>query len=648
MSAIAGIYYLNHRPVERADLGKMIDILAHRGPDGANIWSEGSIGLGHRMLYTTPESLLENLPLVRSSGELVITADARIDNRDELIAALDISDRPAEKITDSELILAAYQKWGESCPEQLLGDFAFAIWDGTKQVLFCARDHFGVKPFYYYLSEQAFIFATEIKAIVGIPEVPRRINEVKVGDYLTSVFDDTATTFYQGILRLPPAHSMTVSSTGTRLQSYWSLDPMRELKLGDDEEYAQEFRKIFTEAVRCRLRSAFPVGSLLSGGLDSSSVTCVARNLLNQDKTQPLPTFSMIFDEVSECDERRFINTVLAGGNIEPHYIHGDHYTPLTDIDQIFWHEDEVFYAAGLSTTWKLCDAANQQGVRILLQGHDGDGTVSHGLGYLQELARMGRWFTLAQELRGLSKTFNQSYWELLWGYVQQYGLEPILSKSKLFKRIWRGVWRRIRLLSDRPARPAWNANLNPEFIERIDLAQRYQSKQQAESSIQTERQDHYQTLTGGMQPFALEVLDKAAAAFAIEPRYPFWDKRLVEFCLSLPANQKLHQGWSRMVMRRAMTDILPVEIQWRRDKSNFFPNFSKKLLLACEQQHLDEVILNNSELIEKYVDINAFREAYHRFVSGDRAMPAYVYAIWRFVSLALWLQYTTLTSSNQ
>lgn len=645
MSAIAGIYYLDDRTVERVDLGRMIDILAHRGPDGSDIWNEGPVGIGHRMLWTTPESLLEKLPLVNQTGDLVLTADARIDNRDELIAALALNDRPVEKITDSQLILAAYEKWGDRCAEQLLGDFAFAIWDRRKQVFFCARDHFGVKPFYYYSSGRTFVFATEIKALLCLPEVPRRLNEVRVGDYLTSMFDDTAITFYQDIMRLPPAHSMTVSREGTHLQSYWSLDPTRELRLGSDEEYAEAFRELFTEAVRCRLRSAFPVGSMLSGGLDSSSITCVARQLLAQNKGQPLPTFSVIFDEITECDERPFINAVLSQGGFEPHYMHGDQRSPLTDLDRILWHQDEAFFGPGLAImTWGLCGTANEQGVRILLDGHDGDGTVSHGFGYLHELARAGRWLTLAIELRGTARIYNESSWGLLWSYVRRYGLDPLISRFqvlKLVRRIWRALLRRVRRGRNQSTdRPAWNANLNPDFVQRIGLAERYQAWRQAESaSAQNERESHYRTLTAGVQPLGLEVLDKAAAAFSIEHRYPFWDKRLVEFCLALPPEQKLHRGWSRMVMRRAMADILPVKVQWRADKSNFLPNFSHGLL-AFERERLNQVIMNDSRVIQEYVDITVLREAYHRFLSRESLeRPEDVFAIWRVVSLALWLR---------
>lgn len=281
MSGIMGIYYLGDRPVDREDLGMMVETLAHRGPDGADIWIDNSVGFGHRMLWTTPESLLEKLPLANSTGDLIITSDARIDNRDELISKLQLNNCASEKITDSQLILAAYEKWGEQSPEHLLGDFAFAIWDKRQQSVFCARDHLGVKPFYYYYQAgKAFIFASEIKALLCLQQVPRQLNEVRIADYLTLTMEDRAITSYQDILRLPPAHSMVVSQSGMEIKSYWELDPHREIKMDSNEAYAEKFREIFTEAVRCRLRSAFPIASQLSGGLDSSAVTCVARDLL--------------------------------------------------------------------------------------------------------------------------------------------------------------------------------------------------------------------------------------------------------------------------------------------------------------------------------------------------------------------------------
>ena len=646
MSGIVGIHYLDERPVDGENLSKMVDILAHRGPDGADIWVDGCVGFGHRMLWTTPESLIEKLPLVNQRGDLVITADARIDNRDELIAALQTNNRPADKITDSDLILAAYEKWGEDCPQHLLGDFAFAIWDERKQILFCARDHFGVKPFYYYFSNNTFVFGSEIKAIFCLSEVPRQVNEVRIGDYLIKNFDDTIITSYQDILRLPPAHSMKVSSAGIKIQNYWKLDPEKEIRLSSDEEYAQEFRRIFTEAVRCRLRSALPVGSLLSGGLDSSSITCVARKILAQEGKKILDTFSAIFDNNTECDERTFINAVLDGGNLKPHYVNGDERTPLSDIEKILWHQDEVFFAPGLPImSWGLYGATKKEGVRVLLDGHDGDGVVSHGYGYLHELARQGRWLALAIEIRGVSKIYNQSAWETFWLYFYNYGMNSVSRKPfrhlrRLRKAIRQRLFKGMSQSNQSELLSQWSDNINPEFIERINLEERYRELQQSSmASLESARREHYKTITSGLQVHALEVLDKAAAAFSIEQRYPFWDKRLVEFCLAIPAEQKLNNGWSRMIMRRAMTNILPMEVQWRTSKMDFSPNLYHNLLVY-DKSYLEDLIFGDLTAINEYVDIKALPGLYQRLRSQkDSQTSQNVFSIWQFVCLRLWLR---------
>ena len=644
MSGIVGIHYLDARPVERENISKMVDILAHRGPDGADIWVDGCVGFGHRMLWTTPESLIEKLPLVNQRGDLVITADARIDNRDELIAALQINNRPSDKVVDSELILAAYEKWGEDCPEHLLGDFAFAIWDKRKEILFCARDHFGVKPFYYYFANNTFVFGSEIKAIFCLQEVPREVNEVKVAEYLSIETDDKSITFYNEILRLPPAYKMTVNSKTLELQCYWSLDYNRELRLSSDEEYADAFCKLFTEAVRCRLRSAFPIGSMLSGGLDSSSITCVARKFIAEKETNKLHTFSAVFDKVSECDERVFQDAVIAQGNIEPYRFNADRFSPLTDFKQVLWHQDEAYSTGNLYLNWNLYKPASQNSVRIILDGFDGDSTVSHGLGYLAELANTEQWFYLAKQIKDYCTRVGEPWREALWSWIWSYKINPIIVKSGISKilRRSRKLFRRNQPLQQSALnnQPAWRKLINPEFMEQINLIERLKNQP---NRPQTERESHYRRLIEAGMPRTLETLDKAAGAYGIELRFPFWDKRLIEFCLSLPPEQKISKGWTRMVMRRAMKHILPQQVQWRVGKTNMHPGFEQGLL-EFEQARLEQIILHNPKVIEKYVNITALQQAYHRYLS-KQVTPEEVNSIWRAVSLALWLEQTDLTT---
>jgi asparagine synthase (glutamine-hydrolysing) len=677
MSAIVGVYSLDSRPARRSDLERMTATLAHRGPDGEGIWTEGPVGLGHRMLWTTPESLREQLPVGNGAGGLVLTADARIDNREELNDRLGLHPRAPGPITDSELILAAYERWGVHCPAALLGDFAFAIWDSRNQALFCARDHFGVKPFFYYASGRTFAFASEIKAIFCLPEVPRRLNEVRVADYLVSLFADKAITFYENILRLPPGCRMTVTRDGTRLASYWELDPSREVRLRSDGEYAEAFREQFAAAVRCRLRSAFPVGSLLSGGLDSSSVTCMARRLIAGSNGPCLPTFSAVFDAVPECDERPFIGAVLAQGGYEPAVVPGDQHGPFGDLEQILWFEDEAIYGPGLFLSWVLHAAARDRGVRVLLDGHDGDATVSHGYGYLDDLARSGRWLALAIEAKGVARLYREPAGKLWWHYARQYGIASQVAESRALRsiqRVQRAVSYRLRRGRQRPPGTlSLGATVHPDFRRRIGLAERYRAARLAGgggalSAAQrpasgagddrrpgprgrpdpaggalTARTEHYQTLADGAQTFGLELLDRAACAFSLEVRYPFWDKRLIEFCLALPPEQKLSRGWSRVVMRRAMAGILPEKVRWRSDKTDFGPNLARGLR-TFERDRLDRAILGDTSVIEPYVDLSVVHEIYRRFVAGDvRAHPHEVFAIWRVASLALWLQYSGL-----
>ena len=636
MSAITGISRLDGSIAARGEIERMTEVLAPRGPDDSGVWSEGAIALGHRMLWTTPESLHEKLPRADESN-LVITADARIDNRAELRPLLGLSEDP--DASDSEFILRAYGKWGESCTEHLIGDFAFAVWDTKQEKLFCARDHFGVKPFYYHHAPgKLFAFATEIKSLLCLPDVSREIDEAWVGEYLAPMPYDPVITAYQDVLRLPPAHAMVVDKNAMRLRNYWSLDAKRESRLGSDREYAERFEKLFTEAVRCRLRSAYPVASMLSGGLDSSSVACVAQNLLGAGES--LLTFSNVFDEVPECDERPFIEAVLAQGDFKSHYLHADRIGALSKTDELLRHLDEAWAGPGLFAFRDLGAAVQSGGARVLLDGHGGDEVVSQGYLRIKELARQNKWMTVSRELKGVSKIYGEPLSKLLWLCVRNYKINPLIAGDKKLIEAMRFLWRTTRGKRRRePAakKLAWESLLNADFVRRSDLRERFDRSQQDDPwRAQTERESQLRILNQAAQPAAFEEAAQACGGLELELRYPFYDVRLVEFCLSLPSEQKLSGGWPRIILRRAMKEVLPDKVRWRTDKTDFLPNTSRALL-KLDAQRLGTAV-SQLEAIDQYVKIDFVRDIYHRLSSGA-ANPLELLMLWRVVTFSLWLQ---------
>ena len=632
MSAIAGVYRTDGQLVNRHEVERMISALGHRGPDGTSTWSSGPAALAHAALWTTPESRREILPLVGGSGN-VIVADARLDNRQELLAALRVV---ATEVGDGELILRAYESWGDGCVSRLIGDFAFAIWDSRSRSLFCARDHIGVKPFYYHRAPTGFVFGSEIKALLTDPSVPYRLNEDRVADHLVGFFGNRTSTFYRDIDRLPAGHTLTVSRAGVRLRPYWSFDDRRQLGLGSDEAYAEAFRECFAEAVRSRLRGNH-VGCLLSGGLDTSSIVGTARLIRAAAADGNLDTFSAIFPglpaaDLRRIDERHFVNVLVGQGGLAPHEVRGDLVSPLADVHRALWHLDEAFAAPNLYLHWALYGAAQRQGVTVMLDGIDGDTTVSHGLEHLAVLARRGKVIPLTRELRALSQRHGAAMSNLF----REFVLRPLVPSS--LRRLGR------RLRGQEPAYLSHTV-IRPEFARRMGVHDRVEAAERLhERPLGSAREAHRRGMESALIPYALEMADKAAAAFGVEPRYPFFDRRLMELCLAMPATQKLGGGWTRLVMRRAMRGILPEEVRWRAGKANLTPNFTRRLV-AQDRSLLEEVVHGDPSVLEEYVDIPALRRTYDRYVSQPTSERDAL-SVYSAVVLALWLQKAKLAAS--
>jgi asparagine synthase (glutamine-hydrolysing) len=524
----------------------------------------------------------------------------------------------------------------------------------------------GVKPLAYYRTNDVFAFASEMKALFCVPGVPRVIDEVQAAMLLEESLDDAERTLFQGVLRPPAGHSLTVAKGRTRLWRYWAPDAAREIRLSSDEEYAQQFRDVFSEAVRCRLRTQQPIGTALSGGLDSSSITCMARDLLRLSSGPALHSFSAIFPSLPPewlrvVDERRFMNEVILAGGIEPHFVRVDNVSPLHEVDRMMWHFDQASIAYNMYMHWALFGAAQSAGCRVFLDGLDGDTTVCHGMGLLDDMLAAGCWDAFAQEVKALAHRAGGTPRRLLHRHAFAHLAQ--LARTGEWKRWAKGVgqlrkhfhlslWQcaRSSLLSPlvlQPARTALRQRGHPlthwtasRLVEHVRRQQRAHDTTDREVTASSSRHEHARSFLRPIHQHALELVDKAAAPFALEPRYPFFDRRLIEFCVALPMEQRLSRGWTRAILRRAMTDVLPREVQWRPGKQDLSPNFQLGLL-GRDRALVDSAVLGGASAVRRIADVTALRRAYRRSVTralGTLGPSSDEAALYRAAVLDGWL----------
>ncbi|MCB0256375.1 MAG: asparagine synthetase B [Anaerolineae bacterium] len=386
MSGVFGIIRLPGAVVADVELTPMAETLKHRGPDGINYFARGNAGLGHCMLQSTPESLHEVLPFRDEAAGMTITADARIDNREQLFADIPVRATGGQVITDSQLILHAYLKWGEACVDHLLGDFVFAIWDERSQSLFVARDHMGCKPFYYHCRDGLFVFASSAMAVARVPEVKATLNEGRVADYLVQELEGINKTcsWYNEISRMPPAQCGYFRNNHFQYRQYWTLEPTDLSHLKTDEDYLQAFTEVYTEAVRCRLRCQTEPASMLSGGLDSSTIVALARDIQASKGHASLRTYSGISETGEISGETRSVLAVISQGKLRSNCLQPpDLDVYATDLNNGFSLLEDPFDGSWVLLSMMFMKAA-QDGVRILLSGLDGDHAVGAPTNYLR------------------------------------------------------------------------------------------------------------------------------------------------------------------------------------------------------------------------------------------------------------------------
>lgn len=610
MSAIVGLFHRTGEPVDPKVLDTMLAALRHRGPDGAGSWHAGPVGLGQQHMQLTPESVDERLPLHDSVAGLALVADCRLDNREDLCEALAVRQCEDARTPDSRLLLRAYEKWGSQCVDHLLGDFAFAIWDQRERVLFCACDHMGVRPLYIYRDPACFAFATEIKGLLAHPAIPTRLNKHKLACLTVPAFAvlDRETTCFDQILRLPAATTLTVATDNVRRRTYWTPTPTARLRLPPAEAF-EAFREVWFKAVAARLRSAFPVAALLSGGLDSSAVVATAAHILRQ-RNRTLISLSAVLPPDSPpdlADEKPFMDQFQKWDNIEMLFVTAPRRGPFDDLERLVWSGEGPPYTSRHYLYTALADAATRRQARPLLDGCGGElGPTYRADGYYTELLLSARWWPLGREMRRLARQGGRPYWRTCLSRVARPYLLPRLQH----------------LLRKRTSRfdhaPFRAYPLQAAFVREALAGEADDVAAQAARSHRP-----FLTHRRNQRRHMMRARPWDTPAFSgqehVSMSWPFLDKRVLEFCLAAPGAMKVHNGYERYLIRAGLEGLLPSEIQWRTSAEPFSPDYHLRYNRQRPQlQALLAAIVPNDP-IREVVDVEALQRMAAAEMQGNR-----------------------------
>lgn len=623
MSGICGLFNFDNVRVNRAELAGMATMLEARGPDRTGLWQDGPVGLGHTLLTTTPEARFEKLPLRDSESGCVITADLRLDNREELLAALGLK-RRRSSIGDAEIVLAAYLLWGEACVDRLLGDFAFAIFDPRRQAIFAARDPFGLKPFYYFHGpSRLFAFGSSAQSVLTLPQIPYRINDGRIADFLVPQLEwiDYTSTFFKDIYRLSPGHKISVTPQKLEITEYRAAQPESNPGSLTDEKWQEGLLEVFTQAVDARLRCpAGNLGSMLSGGMDSGSIVAVARSLLHARGQPPLPTYSAVRPAFADCAESSSISAATAMAHIEPTHVHPAGYDDTIGPAPLWFEEPFDGEFMMLDAVYR---AASEDGRTVMLDGAAGDILLSEGT-YITRLMRQGRLRAALGEIDGGNRFRGGSG---IGTDVLRYAASAYLPDA--IKHI-------LRPHRQRRARNSFlnESLISPELLGKVDIDARFERMQHLFPGKWTP--DYSLERIRAIGPNAVagrERYGRLAARHGIEPRDPFLDRRVVEYCANLPGHLRLRGGWPKIILRDLMAGRLPDEVRWMRGK----PHLGWLFNAACTRAEfrtgkLDLTYLRKT--LNGYVERSALERAWQRFANGGDTAPIHSARL-----LAAWLE---------
>jgi len=575
MTAIAGLWRWNGRPPAE-ECGRMLSALTLYGPDGRAHRQAGPIALGRAMMRLLPEDVFDRQPLFGNAGRLMLVADLRLDNRDDLTAALGIAPELAREAADSEILLRALERWNIDAVDRLAGDFAFALWDAAEQRLLLVRDPIGQRPLFYHRNPHFFAFASMAKGLHALPEVPYEADEERVVEELALMPDVGSRTFFKGIERVEPGHVVTVTRDRVESRRYWQPAPRR-LSLRRPEDYHEALREGFDRAVACRLRGTGDVGAHLSGGLDSSSVTATAARLLAPTDRRVIAFTAVPREGYVGADPRgRFGNEAAhaaATAALHPNVDHVVVPTPpvslLEGMDRHFMlYERPSFDLPNHRWGNAVYDQARERRLSVLLTGNMGNMTISYdGMHLLPELLRSGHWLRLWRECAALHRAGRRRWGGLAAQLVGPFMPAPLwhlLMRGRRFG--GEGLRSYSALLPDIARDPALAAKARERAL---DFSYRPRDKSAASRLWVIGRGDLGAARKGTLAGWRLDCRDPTA------------DVRLIELCLSIPTEQFLRDGVPAALLRGAFADRLPPMVLDERRKGRQGADWHEGLDLA-------------------------------------------------------------------
>lgn len=559
MCGIAGIIQSDPSRYNTEHIRKMTGALAHRGPDGDGHWQNPGqhVLLGHRRLSIIDLSDAAAQPM-QYLDRYSIIHNGEIYNHVELREELAKSGYAFKSKSDTEVMAAAYDHWGENCVDHFDGMFAFAIWDEAEQDLFAARDRFGEKPFFYFFNGTDFIFASEMKALweAGVERTPNLqmlFNFITIG--YTGNPERPGETFYESISKLPAASRLYYERNNGQLtvEPYWNLNPGITQKTITDAEAMEQFTHLLSVSIKRRLRSDVPAGSSLSGGIDSSAVAALASMFLKGPAgSPPFRAFTAIFPGF-EKDESAYAKQVTRQFGLQQHTITAGVHDLMKDWEKLCYHQEEPFGSASVYAQYKVYEMAGHHGVKVLLDGQGADeilaGYPRYYKWYWQELF-IRRKLMRSGELKAARKLGNR----------EQFGLKNVVAA--LLPDLASVILERRYLL-----KALGQEDLHPEFVQQQSREAYYTTPEYFNLNGAL----YFNCCTHGLEEL-LRYADRNAMAHGCEPRLPFLNHDLVEFVFSLPSHFKIRDGWTKWLLRNAMDQVLPSSITWRTDKTGFEP----------------------------------------------------------------------------